>query len=210
MKKFFTLFILTLMIIFVSSPFSPHKVFWEAPQFYLVKDHVPYESSLKKTLVANTTVKLYDRPEVQGANVIGTVQEGETVERLSCIVHANPALYPVKILRTFDALSSADGEETLTLQAGEYVYLVMYTGEGTFLGLYQSKEVWWLDMNIKNFLSKVDMPTAWGEYEGDPTNQNLSVNTWDCYKKADGTTGWALVQKDGKFLSEFDIVGSPF
>ncbi|MBQ7198730.1 MAG: hypothetical protein IJS29_05655, partial [Selenomonadaceae bacterium] len=57
---------------------------------------------------------------------------------------------------------------------------------------------------------KADMPTAWGEYEGSPTNQGLSVNTWDCIKKADGTAGWALAQKDGEFLNNFDIVGSPF
>ena len=211
MKKFFALFIFTMMITFASSPFAEHKVFWEVPKSYIVKDREPHESPVKATLVANTKVDLYDKPEEKGANVIGTVQEGETVERISCIVYTNPALHPVKILRTFDVLSSADGEETFTLQEGEYLYLVMYLGEGSVLGLYQGKEAWWLDMmSIKNFWGKADMPTAWGEYEGSPTNQGLSVNTWDCIKKADGTAGWTLSQKDGEFLDNFDIVGSPF
>ena len=211
MKKIFALFIFALMITFSSSNVNAQKIFWEVPQFYLVKDRVPYESSLRMTFIANTTVELYDNPKVDGANVIGTIQAGETVQRISCLVYAHPALHPVKILRTFDALSSADGVETLTLQAGEYVYLVMYTGEGSVLGLYQGKEVWWLDiMNIKNLLREVDMPTAWGEYEGNPTDKNLSIDTWDCYRKSDGTTGWALVQKNGKFLGNLNIMDKPF
>lgn len=210
MKKFFTLSIFVLMIIFSSSAVNAQNLLWRVPQVYYVKDREPYESPVKTTLVANTKVELYDKPAVDGANVIATVQEGETVQRISCLVRTNPALHPVKILRTFDVLSSADGEETFTLQEGEYLYLVMYTGEGSFLGLYQGKEAWWLDMNIKNFFSKADMPTAWGEYEGSTTNQGLSVDTWDCIKKADGTAGWTLEQKDGEFLNNFDMVGSPF
>ena len=210
MKKFFTLLLLALIIIFSSSAVNSQNLLWKAPQFYYVKDREPYESPVKTTLVANTKVELYDKPAVDGVKVIGTVQEGETVERISCLVLTNPLTHSVKILRTIKAYSSADGEEDLTLQAGDYVYLLMYTGEGTFLGLYQGKEAWWLDMNIKNFLSKADMPTAWGKYEGATTDQNLSVITWDCIRKVDGTVGWALVQMNGEFLNNFDIAGSPF
>ena len=130
------------------------------------------------------------------------MQADEVVKRISCVVYGNPAAHPVKILKTFNASSTPHGDKDLTLYAGDYVYLIMYTGEGTFLGLYNGKQVWWLDWLINNFHSK-NFPDAWGKYEGAPVDRNLDVEAWECYRKRDGTTGRVLVQEKGKFLNKF-------
>ncbi len=196
MKKIFVAIIATFLLIFSAKCYAAES----PPTEYAVWDRMPFEADVEGFEKARFEMNLYSAP--RSSQIVGTLQADEVVKRISCVVYGNPAAHPVKILRTFQAQSKPRGDKDLTLYAGEYVYLIMYTGEGTFLGWYKGKQVWWLDWNINNFHSQ-NFPNSWGQYEGVPVDSNLGVEVWDCYRKRNGTTGWVLVQEKGQFLNKF-------
>ena len=131
------------------------------------------------------------------------VFDGEVLKRVSCVVYANPAAHKVKVLRKTFVCSSPDGDADIILYEGDEVYLIMHTGEGTFMAWHEGKIIWQLDSGINNFYGNNTFTGAWGEYLGIPTDSNLGVERWDCFKNSNGQIGWALVQKNGKELGKF-------
>lgn len=199
LRQIFTLITLLLII------FPTVKVAADSPPTdYAVWDRMPAEAEVQGFEKAKLEINLYSAP--RSSNVVGTLQADEVVKRISCVVYGNPAAHPVKVLHTFKAQSKPYGDKDLTLYSGEYVYLIMYTGEGTFLGWYKGKQVWWLDWWVNNFHSK-NSADSWGQYEGMPVESNLAVEVWNCYRKRDGTTGWVLIQDKGKSLNKFGRTG---
>ena len=154
MKKFFTLIIFSLMIIFSSNCLAAES----PPHEITLQEMVAGEGDvgLYVNYSANTAIKLYAAP--RSNKVIGT------------------------------------------LQAGDFVYLIMPLAEGNFLGWYNGKHIWWLNQNIKNFLTP-NAKNSWGEYQGAATNLYLGVEVWEFLERADGLKGWALTWKNGTALN---------
>ena len=142
-----------------------------------------------------------------GNAAAGQVSEGETVERISVVVRTYPAAHPVIVLRqtgTYktDHSNKMDGP---TLYPGDVVYLLMYTGEGTYLGWHNGRLVWWLSGAISEFSSN-PVKNPWARYAGQLANAALDVDTWYCLRKSDGTVGWTQVQFAGKWKEEFKVL----
>lgn len=195
MKKTFGLIILTL-IIFSSSCFA-----MSPPSTYEVWDRIPYEGLLKGKFTALSNIDTYSAP--RSKNLLFYLSEGEVVNRVSCVVYANPAAHKVKVLRKTFVSSAPDVDADIILYEGDEVYLIMHTGEGTFMGWHEGKVLWWFDSGMNNFYGNQPIPVAWGEYLGEPTDSNLGVERWDCFQTSDGKICWVLVQKNGKELHKF-------
>ena len=174
------------------------------PNEYIVYDRMSGEEEVEAKLKVLQKITLYNKP--RGIIISGTVDFGEIVTRISSVAFTSPLRHPVKILKTIKSYSKYDSNNKLsgpTLNQNLYVYLVMYTGEGTYLGWYEGKEAWWLEgYGISNFSSNVNRLDAWGEYQGEMTDRYLSIEMWYCIRTNDGTTGWVLVQKNCKYFSD--------
>ncbi len=173
------------------------------PAEYEVWDRMPAEAEVNAKLRATASISLYNAP--RGTVVVGSVSTGEIVQRISCVAYTHPQKHPVKVLRPLKSYKKNNGSGAPAgplLQPGSYVYLLMYTGEGTYLGWYNNEEAWWLEgYNIINF-SKSSPRQPWGEYVGEATSSSLSIEAWYCLRKNDGTTGWTMVAKNGDFSYE--------
>ena len=195
MKKIFGLIIFALMILTANCQAAL------PPSSYEVWDRVPYEDVLEKNFTSNLNDDLYAAP--RDSEPLFMVFDGEVIKRISCVVYANPAAHKVKVLRKTFVCSSPDGDADIILYEGDEVYLIMHTGEGTFMAWHEGKIIWQLDSGINNFYGNNTFTGAWGEYLGEPTDANLGVERWDCFKNSNGQIGWALVQKNGKELGKF-------
>ena len=196
MKAIFTLIVTTLII------FSSNCLAMTPPTNFQVWDRIPYEGRLEGKFTALSNIDAYAAP--RDKNLLFYLAEGEVVNRISCVVYANPAAHKVKVLRKTFACSSPDVDADIILYEGDEVYLVMHTGEGTFLGWHEGKLIWWLDSGMNNFYGNQTLSNAWGEYLGEPTDSNLGVERWDCFQTANGKICWVLVQKNGKELHKFE------
>lgn len=172
----------------------------EPPAEYAVWDRMPFEAAVEAKLEATAPISLYNAP--RGTALVGSVSSGEIVQRISCVVYTHPQKHPVRVLQTLQTYKKhSQTPDGPVLQPGSYIYLLMYTGEGTYLGWYNGEEAWWLaGYNIKNFADAAQQP--WGEYVGEPTSRKLSIEAWYCLRKSDGTTGWAMAAKNGDFSHE--------
>ncbi len=173
------------------------------PENYIVWDRMPAEAPVQMELQAANDVKLYVRPN---SNVIvGELTTGVSAERISVAVFTHPASYPVRVLQQMQTYKNqysqkADGA---VLYPGDIIYLVMYTGEGTYLGWYEGKLLWWLPGGISNLGRNGQVDSPWAQYIGKVTDPALSVNTWYCLRKTDGTVGWTQVQFAGQWKKLF-------
>lgn len=173
-------------------------IFAVPPAEYQIWDKMPYESGVKGKVKAKSDFELYSGPRTN--TVVGTVLAGERLDRVSCVVYTHPAKHPVKVLRPTQTYKGYNAKGPV-LQPGSYVYLLMYAGEATYIGLYNGDEVRDLNlMGIKNFSKNSQSP--WGEYVGVGTSTMLSVEVWYCLRKSDGTTGWTKVVENGSFALE--------
>lgn len=191
---------LILGILAISLSCLPHCTAASPPTEYTVWDRMPAEAAVEAKLQAQATIDLYNAP--RGTTIVGTVTSGEIVNRISCVAYTYPMKHPVKVLRPLKSYKKNNGSSAPAgplLQPGSYVYLLMYTGEGTYLGWYNGEEAWWLEgYNITSF-SNANPRQPWGEYVGEPTSSSLSIEAWYCLSKSDGTTGWTMVAKNGDF-----------
>ena len=174
------------------------------PEEYAIWDRIPAEAPVEIRLEATAPINLYDAP--RGNSIVAAISTGEVVKRVSCVVYAHPQKHPVRVLRTLRSYKKQGAStiipDGLLLQPGSYVYLLMYTGEGTYIGWYDGEEAWWLGgCDIRNFSDR-DSQQPWGEYIGEMTSRNLSIETWYCLRKSDGTTGWTMVSLNGDFSYE--------
>lgn len=198
MKKFFAIFLV--LIIFSSVCTAAEK----SPPFELtVNEMVPGDSEAGNyaKYTVNTEIKIYADP--RNNRVIGSLQAGDFVKRTSSVTYAYPAAHAVKILRTFNAATSPKGEFRTTLNEGDFVYLLMPLRRG-YLAWYNGRHVWNLSAdNIKNFITP-NAENAWGEYQGEPTDLDLSVEVWEFLERNDGLKGWALTWKNGVHLNNLN------
>ena len=143
-------------------------------------------------------IKLYAAP--RNDRVIGSLHAGDIVQRTSSVTYTYPAAHAVKILTTITVAASPKGEFRTTLNAGDFVYLLMPLSRG-YLGWYNGGQVWNISANnIKNFIAP-NVENAWGEYQGEPTDLNLGVEVWEFLEQKDGLKGWALTWKNGTALN---------
>ena len=171
------------------------------PAEYIVKDRMPAEAPVEANLEVLSNFHLYDSP--RGNKVIASVSAGDIVHRTSCIVYTTPAKYPVKILRQIRCYKKNNGGSAPAgplLQPGKYVYLLTYTGEGTYLGWYEGEEAWWLKGWEIAHLSDANPQQPWGEYVGNSAPRNLSIEVWYYVKKNDGNAGWVMVAQNGEYF----------
>ena len=177
------------------------------PAEYVVWDRMPGEAPVKGKMQALAPIDLYNAP--RGGTVVGFVSQQEIVRRISCVVYTYPQKYPVKVLRSVKSYKKNNGSDAPAgplLQPGSYVYLLMGTGEGTYLGWYNGEEAWWLEgYKISHFPPAHSTATPWGEYVGEANPGNLSIEVWYCLSKNDGTTGWTMVAKNGNFSSHKNL-----
>jgi len=174
------------------------------PDEYIVWDRMPAEAPVQMQLRAATDVSLYVRPN--GSAIADQLMAGVSVERISVAVLTHPSSHPVRVLKQTQTYKSqhsqkADGP---ILYPGATVYLMMYTGEGTYLGWYEGELVWWLPGGISDF-SNSQISSPWAQYIGQATDAALGVNTWYCIRKSDGTVGWTQVQFDGRWKEMFKV-----
>ena len=199
MRKIFAL--LTLALLIFSSVCTAAA---KSPPFEVtVNEMVPGDSEAGNyaKYTVNIEIKIYAAP--RNNRVIGTFQAGDFVRKTSSVTYAYPAAHAVKILRTFNAATSPKGEFRTTLNEGDFVYLLMPLRRG-YLGWYNGGHVWNLSAeNIKNFITP-NAKSAWGEYQGEPTDLNLGVEVWEFLEREDGLKGWALTWKDGTALNNLD------
>lgn len=171
------------------------------PAEYIVKDRMPAEAPVEATLEVLSNLDLYDSP--RGSKVIASVSTGDIVHRTSCIVYTTPAKYPIKILRQIRSYKKNNGGSAPAgplLQPGKYVYLLTYTGEGTYLGWYEGEEAWWLKGREIAHLSDANPQQPWGEYVGKSAPHNLSIEVWYYVRKNDGNAGWVMVAQNGEYF----------
>lgn len=173
------------------------------PEEYEVWDRMPAEAEVNARLKATEPISLYNAP--RGTTDVGSIAAEEIVQRISCVAYTHPQKHPVQVLRpvkSYKKNNGRGGPAGPLLQPGSYVYLLMYTGEGTYLGWYNGEEAWWLDGSRVSNFSKIVTKQPWGEYVGEATSSQLSVEVWYCIRKADGTTGWTMVAKNGEFSNK--------
>lgn len=173
------------------------------PNDYIVWDRMPAEAPVPMQLKAKTDVNLFVRPN---GNVIAEqLLAGEAVERISVSVLTHPAAHPIRVLKELQTYKSQHSQnpDGPILYPGAIVYLLMYTGEGTYLGWYEGQLVWWLPGDISGF-ADVQTNSPWAQYIGQATDPALGVDTWYCLRKTDGTVGWAQVQFAGRWKAMFE------
>ena len=175
----------------------------DVPEQYVVWDRMPAEAPVQMQLRSEAAVTLYVRPN---SNVIaGELVQGEPVDRISVAVFTYPSVHPVKVLtqvKTYKNQFSRNMDGP-TLYPGATVYLLMYTGEGTYLGWYDGQLVWWLSGAVAGINDQAKSP--WAQYIGQTTDAKLGVDTWYCLRKEDGTVGWTQVQRDGQWQEPFKV-----
>ncbi|TYZ27052.1 hypothetical protein FZ041_12565 [Selenomonas caprae] len=162
----------------------------QAPANYTVWDRMPAEAAVNVKLKVQNTVTLYTAPN--NTKVIGTISSGEIVNRISCVVYTHPSRHAVKVLKTTKAYKyeHASTPEFITLYPGTIIYLLQYTGEGTYLALWNGHLLWWLEgYNISGFTNS-NPNSPWGIYIGEVTDASLGIDFWMCLRTADGTVGW--------------------
>ena len=169
-----------------------------APDDYIVWDRMPAEAPVQMQLQTTMPVDLYVRPNDEV--IADKLLAGASATRISVAVFTHPSAHPVKVLKQTQTYKSqysrkADGP---ILYPETTVYLLMYTGEGTYLGWYEGELLWWLPGEISDF-SQGQINSPWAQYIGQPTNAALGTNTWYCLRKTDGTVGWTQVQFDGRW-----------
>ena len=172
------------------------------PDEYIVWDRMPAEAPVRMQLRATTDVSLYVRPN--GNVIADQLMTGASAERISVAVITHPSAHPVRVLKQTQTYKSqfaqkADGP---ILYPEATVYLLMYTGEGTYLGWYEGELVWWLPGGISDF-SNGQVSSPWAQYIGQATDPALGVDTWYCFRKTDGTVGWTQVQFSGQWKEPF-------
>ena len=195
MKKLFLLTV-AVLIIFTANCSAA------APPSYLEIKDIP-DDGTKLRQDFKVTAPTNFNASLKNSKLLAVLQPDEIVTRMACIVYTNPAAHKVKVLRKTYACSTRDGDADIILNEGDEVYLIMHTGEGTFMAWHEGKIIWQLDSGINNFYGNNTFTGAWGEYLGEPTDANLGVERWDCFKNSNGQIGWALVQKNGKELGKF-------
>ena len=190
MKKVFGLMIFALMF------FSAQCLAASPPSYLEIRDIPDDGSKLRQDFKVTAPTDFH--ASLKNSKLLAVLQPDEIVTRMACIVYANPAAHKVKVLRKTYASSTRDGDADIILNEGDEVYLIMRTGEGTFLGWHEGKQIWQLDSGINNFSSNTNLTGAWGEYLGAPTDLTLNVIRWDCFRRADWKVGWILIHDNGK------------
>ena len=130
------------------------------PDEYIVWDRMPAEAPVQMQLQATMPVDLYVRPN--GDVIADKLLAEVSAERISVAVFTHPSAHPVKVLKQTQTYKSqhsqkADGP---ILYPGTTVYLLMYTGEGTYLGWYEGELLWWLPGGISDF-SQGQISSPW-------------------------------------------------
>ena len=200
MKKLFLLTV-AVLIIFTANCSAA------APPSYLEIKDIP-DDGTKLRQDFKVTVPTNFNASLKNSKLLAVLQPDEIVTRMACIVYTNPAAHKVKVLRKTYACSTRDGDADIILNEGDEVYLIMPTGEGTFIAWHEGKIIWQLDSGINNFTSTEKLAGAWGEYQGAPTNFNLNVTRWDCFRRADWKVGWVLIHDNGKEINYLEPLES--
>ncbi|MCE5285663.1 MAG: hypothetical protein LLG02_07435 [Pelosinus sp.] len=175
---------------------------YPVPDDYIVWDRMPAEAPVQMQLQAQTDVSLYVRPN--GNVIADQLMAGLSAERISVAVLTHPSAHPIKVLKQTQTYKSQYSQKPdgPILNQGDTVYLMMYTGEGTYLGWYEGEQVWWLPGGISDFSNR-QISSPWAQYIGQATDAALGVNTWYCLRKTDGAVGWTQVQFDGRWKEPF-------
>lgn len=160
-----------------------------APADYTVWDRMPAEAAVNVRIKIENPLTLYAAPNSD--NVTGNISLGEIVNRISCVVYTHPNRHAVRVEKTVQAYKyQSASSEKITLYPGTIIYLLQYTGEGTYLGYWNGQLLWWLEgYNIRGF-NTANSYAVWGSYIGEATDRSLGIDFWMCLRKADGTVGW--------------------
>ena len=164
----------------------------EPPEEIMVVDRMVGERPPFGWAEATANAAIYTDP--RSNSVLGYISSGEHLDYYTCVAYLHPqghaveVISPVKTYATrYNASNSLDGP---VLQPGSYVYLLMYTGEGTYLGWHDGQLLWWLPGNILGFSKNVTEDTSWARYVGNATDSSLGAEVWLKVKTSTGKIGW--------------------
>lgn len=182
------------------------------PKEFAVWNRLPGEGTIGYGFNALRGCKLLENP--RGTTVVASVASGEPILERKTVAFTFPRLHPVKLYSSYSAkythhlpdnatsinYNKMPPESSIVIPAGETIYLLMYTGEGTYMAWYDGNIVEWVEaFNIKNFISSNKArPPYMGEYLG---NDMITCEYWMQFKKSDGTLGWF---KDERGLLKID------
>lgn len=171
------------------------------PQEFAVWNRLPSEGEVGYgyNALKKFTLKKYPRSN----EAIASVETGEPVMERRTVALTHPKRHPVYLYSAYTAQSvhalpdnatsvnynHMEHEQTMVIPAGATIYLLMYTGEGTFMGWYNNMIVEWIDYNhIKNFVTSNKInPPYMGEYMGD---EPPVCEYWMELEKTNGEKGW--------------------
>jgi hypothetical protein len=157
----------------------------------------------------NALINLELKDSLRGKSLTESISTGEPVLEIGTAAITKPLKYPVRILSAYTtehAYSiSKDAKEVnfnklasplkIVIPEGETIYLLMYTGEGTYLAWYNNMIIQWIEpYHIKNFVTPYASGTPfWGEYLGD---EPVLCEYWMKLQKSNGTAGWLMSEKN--------------
>lgn len=190
------------------------------PDVFYVYNRAPWEKGIEIGFGYNmrTDVDIYEAPG--SSHKVGCMVTGEPVQEIRSLAITHPKLYPVHLYKTIndtafivpeggDSINFAKNlqKKNIIIPAGETIYLLMYVGEGCYMGWYNDYILHFVSsFNIKNFPSlNGSKPPYLGEYMGKtPVNWEY----WVKYRKSDGTVGWGIhdYQKFVRDLYRFQMV----
>ena len=156
---------------------------------------------------ALTTLALKDYP--RGNSLVESISMGEPVLERGTAAITTPLKYPVRILSAYTTerayslpkkatevnFNKLTSPQKLVIPVGETIYLLMYTGEGTYMAWYNNMIIQWIDIaHIKNFVTpNTSEAPFWGEYLAE---EPVLCEYWTKLQKSNGTVGWLMSQKN--------------
>lgn len=178
------------------------------PKEFYVYNRAPWEKGEEVGFGYNllTNMDIYAAP--RSNEKVGCMITGEPVQVIRTVAITHPRLYPVRLYRELKDMEVvvAEGDDTInfarrlqkqsiTIPAGATIYLLMYSGEGCYMGWYNNYIINFVSsFNIKNFPSLYGAEEPYlGEYIG---HSPVEWEYWVKYRKADGTNGWGMYNRE--------------
>ena len=176
----------------------------QPPHQFVLRGRMPGEGmpNIGMNYIALDDVILYSQPTLK-ASQVGHINKGEKARMVDEYLLTEPLQGTVYMLERHTFGYSVPLPDNCTefhytygnhrnpviVPAGAKIYLITYTGEGTYMAWYNNRLIEWIEpQHIKLFGKRWKYP-VWGVYTGD--KEKPVYEYWLKLKKEDGTTGWA-------------------
>lgn len=200
MKKFFFI-LLSLICILTSNTFAaaPPNIVIE---HNAIPGEVEMDKVLKSYLISKKSQPIYLYPS-ESSPITGSIYDGEVLNTISVEIHANPNNGQTFVIGNPEniwgkSISSINMGKSIP-EKGDYIYLLYYGGEGTYLAWYDNHIIRVSETGIKNRpYRSSDGEKIWAEYQG---TKELPHELWICVKKISGIEGWIKFESRKDWVS---------